>query len=180
MALMTAAVPSDAQSVLPQDMQSRLQASVQSGDQQLFAAIQSLITAHPGLAAPIAGFAAAQRSPLAASIAVTAAGVQPSQSAAIASAVVAAVPPAALAVFNALAGLAPDQAGAIASAVTEAVPPSTVAVITALQQVQTAAGGNSNGGTPAGEQQAQDQTGGNSENPNQTPGAINTLTPSTS
>lgn len=179
-AMATTAAPSCAQSVLPQDIQSRLDASDLGGDQQLFTAIQSLITANPALAAPIAGLAASHRNKLAASIAVTAAGVQPSQAAAIAAAVTAAVPSSAVAVFNALAGLAPDQAGAIAGAVTEAVPPSTEAVIAALQLVQTASGGNSDGAPPAGQQQAQGETGGNSENPNQTPGAINLLTPSTS
>jgi hypothetical protein len=180
-AALVAATPSRAQTAqqttLPQDVQFRIGASVQGGDQQLFTAIQSLIAANPALAAPIAAAAASARNRLAASIAVTAAGIQPSQAMAIASAVAAAAPDAAVAVFNALAGLAPDQAGAIATAVIEAVPPSTDAVVAALQLVQTASGGNT-AGVPAGEQQA--QTGGHGENPNQTPDAINTQAPSTS
>ena len=147
-----AAAPLRAQtapSVLPQDIQSRLDTPARDGGQQLFAAIQSLIATNPALAAPIAGLAASRRNPLAASIAVTAAGIQPSQATEIASAVATAVPSAAVAVFNALAGLAPDQVGALAGAVTEAVPTSTEAVIAALQLVQTASGGKSDGG-PAG------------------------------
>jgi hypothetical protein len=176
-AAFVAAMPSHAQTALPRDVQFRIDASAQTGDQQLFTTIQSLIAANPALAAPVAAAAASARNRLAASIAVTAAGIQPSQAMAIASAVAAAAPDAAVAIFNALAALAPDQAGTIANAVIEAVPPSTDAVVAALQLVQTASGGNMTG-VPAGEQQA--QIGGHAENPNQTPGAINTQVPSTS
>ena len=180
MSMFAAAAPSRAQSALPQDIQSQLGAMLSASDQQLFAAIQSLVTANPALAAPIAAQAAAQHNALAAPIAATAAQAQPSQAAAIAGAVSAAVPGSAVAVFNAVAGLAPDQAGAVAGAVTQAVPPSTEEVIAALQLIQTASGGTTSG-NPAGALQAQgDSPGGNSENPNQTPGAVNPLTPSTS
>jgi len=176
MAVFAAAAPSRAQSALPQDIQSQLGAALSGSDQQLFTAIQSLVTANPALAAAIAAQAATQRNALAAPIAATAAQAQPSQAAAIAGAVSAAVPGSAVALFNAVAGLAPDQAGAVAGAVTQAVPPSTEEVIAALQLIQTASGGTTNG-NPAGAQQAQ---GGHPENPNQTPGAVNPLTPSTS
>ena len=176
MAVFAAAAPSRAQSALPQDIQSQLGAMLSASDQQLFAAIQTLVTANPALAALIAAQAAAQHNALAAPIAVIAVQVQPSQAAAIAGAVSAAVPGSAIAVFNAVAGLAPDQAGAVAGAVTQAVPPSTEEVIAALQLIQTASGGTTSG-NPAGGQQAQ---GGNPENPNQTPGAVSPQTASTS